>query len=51
MRRGGHRGSSLLVWMSLAFAVGILTAVFLPDILIIVLLTILLVFLSFMLLK
>ncbi len=49
-RRGVHR-SPLPVLLSLAFAVGILTAVFLPDILIIVLLTAILVFLCLMLLK
>lgn len=51
MRKNFHRGSSTLLIAGVSFAVGILTAVFLPDIIIIVLLTLLLLLLCFMMLR
>ena len=51
MRRGGSVRSPIFVLLSLSFATGILTAVFLPDLLIIVILTAILMFLCLLLIK
>ncbi len=51
LKRSGGRGASPFVLLSLAFALGILTSVFLPDILLIVMLTAILLFLCILFLR